>query len=355
MVNSGQYCSMMSAMPSIKTPIQSAQIPALHPVYLRLLCDALRDRNLDVAALLAAAGLSEAQVGEAAPPIGFSQVMALLRMVGHQCGDPLLPIDWGRRIRPNAHGFIGTAIFSSTDLRKGLQTAAALTSLRSTAMRLSLIEDGARARLEYEEVIPLYGLREFVLTAIAFMAIQVIRGLVGRNISRVCVEFPFPAPIWADDRKKHCPSEAIFGAPRLAFSMPIELLDRPIASADSRTHEAALRQSRIDMLGVRASMSAQVIAFLADHAVPYPSLDETAGHFCMSSRTLRRVLQGEGHSYQQVFDLVRMEAARHLLKSSELSVQQITERLGYADPSNFVRAFRRHHGHTPHQYRNLQL
>jgi AraC-like DNA-binding protein len=116
-----------------------------------------------------------------------------------------------------------------------------------------------------------------------------------------------------------------------------------------------MRQCRIDMLGLTASLSSQVAAFLANRPEdePYPTLDKTAGHFCVSSRTLRRALRGEGSSYQQLFDLVRMEAARHLLKDTQLSVQQITERLGYADPSNFVRAFRRHHGHPPHQHRQL--
>jgi AraC-like DNA-binding protein len=337
-------------------PRRSVPAYALHPVYLRLLCDALAERGLDVPALLSAAGLSTANIAESAPPVNFPQVLALLRLVGHQCRDPLLPISWGRRIRPNVHGVVSTAIFSSNDVRQALQTAVALSSVRSTSFRPALREEGGRTRLEYDALVPLYEQHQFLTTAIAFMVIQVLRELLGRAIARVCVEFPFAAPAWAAERERHCPSEAVFDAPRLAFSMPTELLARALPSADVHTHEAAMRQCRIDMLGLTASLSSRVAAFLANRpeTSPYPTLDEAAAHFCMSSRTLRRTLHVEGASYQQLFDLVRMEAARHLLGGSRLSVQQITERLGYADPSNFVRAFRRHHGHTPRQHRLLQ-
>ncbi|HET8871199.1 MAG TPA: helix-turn-helix domain-containing protein, partial [Aquabacterium sp.] len=76
-----------------------------------------------------------------------------------------------------------------------------------------------------------------------------------------------------------------------------------------------------------------------------------ATRFHMSSRTFRRQLQGEGLSFQVLLDRVRMDSARHFLTETDLTIQQITERLGYGDPSNFIRAFRRHHGCTPGQYR----
>ena len=48
------------------------------------------------------------------------------------------------------------------------------------------------------------------------------------------------------------------------------------------------------------------------------------------------------------------EARRRLLHTSEM-VDVIAERVGYADPTHFIRMFRRAHGATPAVWRNTQL
>jgi len=46
-----------------------------------------------------------------------------------------------------------------------------------------------------------------------------------------------------------------------------------------------------------------------------------------------------------------MDLARYLLRSTEVSVNEISTRVGYADNAAFFRAFRQHTGMTPAQYR----
>jgi YesN/AraC family two-component response regulator len=55
-----------------------------------------------------------------------------------------------------------------------------------------------------------------------------------------------------------------------------------------------------------------------------------------------------------VFDYInqrRLECSRQLLDSSSLQVRQIADQLGYKNPGDFTRAFRRHYGVTPREYR----
>jgi AraC-like DNA-binding protein len=47
----------------------------------------------------------------------------------------------------------------------------------------------------------------------------------------------------------------------------------------------------------------------------------------------------------------RMAEARRRLLHSDESVEVIAERVGYADPTHFVRLFRREHGSTPAAWR----
>lgn len=73
----------------------------------------------------------------------------------------------------------------------------------------------------------------------------------------------------------------------------------------------------------------------------------------MSSRTMRRKLSEVGSSFQQVLDECRMRQAVFEFRARpELSIAQIALRLGYAEHSNFTRAFHRWSGISPLAYRS---
>lgn len=339
----------------VSPPLRARQAPSIHPVYVRLLCNTLRKRGLAVDALLVGAGLAPAALSEAAGPIPYSQLLALLGLAVRQCPDPLLSIEWGRRIRANVHGNVGNAIFSSNTVRQGLRTVEMLSSLRCSGIRVTMREAGQWARLECVPVVPLHGLDEFIATVTAFTVIEVLRGLVSGGIGRVCIEYPFAPPAWAPDRAAHCPCDAQFGAAVLAARIPVDLLDRELPTADAHAHELAMRQCQLDMRTSSAQLSERVAAHLAGHSASYPTLDQVADHFCLSPRTLRRMLQQEGQQYQKLLDQVRMDATRLLLRQSALSIDEIAAHAGYSDTSNFIRAFRRHHSQTPRQFRDASL
>jgi len=86
-------------------------------------------------------------------------------------------------------------------------------------------------------------------------------------------------------------------------------------------------------------------------AEPY-RLERLARSFAVSPRTLLRRFRAETResplSYLQG---ARIDAAKLLLASTALSVAAITERVGYANVSTFVRFFGRQEGTTPGKYR----
>ena len=73
----------------------------------------------------------------------------------------------------------------------------------------------------------------------------------------------------------------------------------------------------------------------------------------MSSRTLTRRLQQTGLGFQQLLDEARKRDAIKLLQNTSLTVEQIALRLGYTDPANFSRAFKKWTGEPPSQYRTI--
>ncbi len=78
---------------------------------------------------------------------------------------------------------------------------------------------------------------------------------------------------------------------------------------------------------------------------------EVADSLHMSLRTLQRKLGGEKTSYKDLLDETRRELANQYLRQACLSVSEVTYLLGFSEPSNFARAFKRWTGRTPSEFR----
>jgi len=86
-------------------------------------------------------------------------------------------------------------------------------------------------------------------------------------------------------------------------------------------------------------------------AKPY-DLARIAHAFNVSTRTLLRRFKSEtGTSPLSSLQTMRIEAAKQLLISKDLRIAAVADRVGYSDPSTFVRLFGREVGHTPARYR----
>ncbi len=70
----------------------------------------------------------------------------------------------------------------------------------------------------------------------------------------------------------------------------------------------------------------------------------------VGERTLRRRLAAAGTSFQELLDEVRETLAVQLLETGLLSVEDVALRMGYAEASSFIVAFRRWRGTTPAAY-----
>ena len=83
------------------------------------------------------------------------------------------------------------------------------------------------------------------------------------------------------------------------------------------------------------------------------ALDSLADKFCMSQSQLNRKIKSiTGLSSLAYLLHIRMEWARQMLLSADISVGEIAEKCGFSDQSHFTRTFKQRYGTTPTQYRN---
>ena len=102
--------------------------------------------------------------------------------------------------------------------------------------------------------------------------------------------------------------------------------------------------------------SGQVLAdvqqILSSSGGDYPDLSMLADAFNVSPRTLRRQLAAEGTCYQKELNSIRCRNAMHLLANTLMSAEEIAERLGFSDVTNFRHAFKKWKGVSPTAYRS---
>ena len=79
----------------------------------------------------------------------------------------------------------------------------------------------------------------------------------------------------------------------------------------------------------------------------FPNCKVVAKKLHMSESTLHRRLVKEGTGYQYLLDQVRFILAKEYLGETTLPVSEIGFLLGYSNPANFRRSFKRWSGHSP--------
>lgn len=92
-----------------------------------------------------------------------------------------------------------------------------------------------------------------------------------------------------------------------------------------------------------------IITSIGEHSV---SSENVAFHLNMTRRTLHRKLKECGFTFSQLRENIRMSLAKECLAESNVSITELSLRLGYTSPSSFIRAFNRWTSFSPQAYRN---
>ncbi len=83
------------------------------------------------------------------------------------------------------------------------------------------------------------------------------------------------------------------------------------------------------------------------------SLDDIARRVASSRRQLQRAFaEIGGTTFREHLTEVRMDRAADMLSERDLTVREVAQRVGYRQPAQFAKAFRRRHGSPPSLYRS---
>lgn len=180
--------------------------------------------------------------------------------------------------------------------------------------------------------------------------------LVGKRVRLRLVELPYPEPEQVRLAENY---DHIFGVP-VVFNAQVPALEfddttlrAPIIQTEE-TLEEYLRESPTLMMAERdydSTASAQVRSVLEQGMKGRTSTaEDIASMLSVSVPHLRRLLRHDGTSLNQLREEVLRDAAVAGLRRGE-SIDELSRRLGFSEPSAFRRAFKRWTGSTPSSYR----
>lgn len=219
-------------------------------------------------------------------------------------------------------------------------------SLVSTTLAWRL--DGARLVLEATRPLPDWlraATQEFTLTYTAHRFLE----LMGPGAVRA-VGFAWPAPAWSSAWPAPLPPPtwnardcALVLEPR-ALNRASRRADRALLNVLTRAASAALAASATRVPSTQRLVSEAIVKSLPNGL---PAMGDVARQLAMSARTLRRRLDAEGATFEEVRDRVLCELATAHLQDRRRSVEEVAFLLGFSEPRAFHRAFKRWTGRTP--------
>lgn len=102
----------------------------------------------------------------------------------------------------------------------------------------------------------------------------------------------------------------------------------------------------------RTSLYEDALAIVEEEFAQELSLDDIARRVASSRRQLQRAYAEIGNTtFRDHLTRVRMQRAADMLSARGLTVREVAHRVGYRQPAQFAKAFRRYQGVAPSAFR----
>lgn len=304
--------------------------------------------------LLAAAGLSATAFADPQGRLTPLQAGHLLLHGMNLTREPGLGYEIGLRSSLTSHGIMGFGLLTSATLRDAIELGVEYSGVRLPMLTLGLVLDGDQAAVDVRETRPLGDVRQCMFDLFLTGLARMTPALTGRPQGDVELWFEGAEPDhFARYRDRLPPARFGTGVHQVRF--PVERLDERLDTANAvaaRLAQEELSGER-DRIGLTDDVVARVQALLGARGAGF-GLEAVAAAMHMSTRTLKRRLHATGTTFHDLSTEARRAEALRLLRGSAMGVEDIARLLGYADPSNFVRAFKRWTGRTPGAYRRAE-
>ncbi len=329
------------------------------------LLDMAAQKQIPTETLLREAGIDPNIIGDENSHLSNEQVSAVVLRVSAKLDDPAFGLHLGESAHKSIQNIAGPFFSSSESLRTAFEKLVLYQDLIIPLVELDIEEneqyvdilmeiyegDFERDVISTDEALLIYISTCEILAAGLW---GTSRQFLSEDFHILETGFRYPAPEYADEYRTVFNSPVLFDQKRNYLRIDKELFDRKLYSALPATHKKAEQQvvQKLKKLKKSESILNIVKDYIREHVSDEDlSLDNAAKQLHMTGRTLQRTLRMENTSFIDIRDNVRSEISLYYLEHTDISVEDIAERVGFSDASGFYTAFKRWHGVPPGSFR----
>jgi AraC-like DNA-binding protein len=307
------------------------------------------EHGLSIADCLAHTGIEPTLLTDAQAIIAARQELTLVRNLKRAIAVPDLGLLAGQRYHLTTMGVYGLTLTSSANLRSAFEVGIRYIRLSYVFCGIRVDEIGEAFRVTFDDQQTPEDVCQFLIERLVAGMLNFHRELLGIPAPMQRIAFRWPAPA---DISRYIELFGIapeFDADSNYFEMPATWANTPLPQANVAIEQSCEAQCR-ELLAQRRALkglAAQVRELLLQETTTLPDMEHVAAALSMTSRTLRRKLGAEGTRFRALLDEVREALADELLSNRGQRVDDVAQRLGYADSSSFIYAYKRWTGRTP--------
>ncbi|MFT7126945.1 MAG: AraC-like DNA-binding protein [Pseudoalteromonas tetraodonis] len=327
--------------------------------FLRPSVEYVRSQGKSVASLLKILAVDEA--GLADPDVRVPDAVSepLMEESERLCDDPNIGLHIGLEMKATHLGVLGLLLLTCKSARDAFDLVMRYQTLVGNGGFVRVEEQADQFVIIYAEH-PLrpspYPRHTVECCLIGWCQIALALGGSQAKLSKVTMVCDPPDDISEQQKAFGC--ELQYKASQNTIHIPLANVDAGFFAGDEGLKAAleAQAKQRLSALASTQKDSDPVVEkskqFVAESiAYGVPGLDDLAGQFAVSSRTLQRQLDAAGKTYKQLVDEVRTDLAAGYMEDVDLSLLDVALMLGFSEQSSFQRAFKRWFDKTPGQYR----
>jgi AraC-like DNA-binding protein len=331
----------------------------VYPVIkLATVVEALAAEGIAAQDALAGVRISGEAMSSPATRVSLNQVIECYRNAAKLSHDPHFAYHAGLRFHVSAYGMYGFAILSSMNYRQTMQFATKYHQLATPLAELDFKEqDGTGiwtiTPMPHSCIAP--SLYKFLVEMQFGICVSLHRDVMGPLFAAR----EFHVTYGLSDGAAGYPSifgcPTLFGQPKNRLLFDAAWLDGTPKLGNDITYSTVVElcDGLMDDLRLSAGVAGKVRQALLTNLMRSRSFRDVASDLHMSERTLRRKLREENTSFRNLVDQLRMEMAIKYLRDTDLTVEAISESLGFSDAANFRQAFRRWTNAAPQTFRDI--
>lgn len=334
--------------------------PELPGSYVNLLVDVVGKWNVSPQQMLAGTGIKVQKLDAPFWYVDLNIFNYLLEKAAALTREPAISLYLARDMRVSCYGNVGIAATTAPTLGDAIEILEQFIGLHCAVFKPRLRIDGEKVHLYFAQPLSQERLNQHATCFLIFGFGQILQNLAQVNLE-IDYKFQQDQP---DFYKRIHPDKnlnVVFSAEADYLTFKQAYLYLPLKTADAMLARLSRQQCLQDAQKLaqkrrdKDRLDAVIKAMIYDEHEGFLSIKQVAGKLHISERSLQRQLGQQQTTFQTLLAEVRRQQAEYLLKQPKITIQEVADRLGYADISHFSRAFKRWTNVTPKFYREVSI